>query len=241
MRLTHEPAPALADRRVLVVGVGGLGAPAAAALAAAGVGVLALIDHDRVESSNLPRQTLYGDGDVGRPKAEVAAERLAARAPGLRARPIVGRFGADDVALAAEFDAIVDGTDTIAAKFVVNDAAVAAGRPLLHAGVLGWRAQVTTILPGVTACYRCVFEDEPPAGDVPSCSEAGVVNATTALAAAFQAAEAVRVLTGTLPAFAGRLLTIDLLTGLHRTVPLARRPGCPTCARADITARRSVA
>lgn len=237
MRLTHRPEPALAGRRVLVVGAGGLGAPAAAALAAAGVGTLGLIDPDRVDASNLPRQTLYDDADVGLPKVEVAAARLAERTPGLRTHTLFRRFTAADVAIAAAWDAIVDGTDTIAAKFAVNDAAVAAGRPLVHAGVIGWRAQLTTILPGETACYRCVFEDEPPAGDVPSCSEAGVVNATTALVAAFQAAEATRILSGARPALAGRLLAIDLSTGLHRTIPLARRPGCPACAGIPATAR----
>jgi adenylyltransferase/sulfurtransferase len=236
MRLTHRPDPALADRRVLVVGIGGLGAPAAAALAAAGVGTLGLIDPDRVDASNLPRQTLYADADVGLAKVEVAAARLAERTPGLRTCTTYRRFTADDVALAAAYDALVDGTDSIAAKFAVNDAAVAAGRPLVHAAVLGWRAQLTTILPGATACYRCVFEDAPPPGDVPSCQDAGVVGATTALAAAIQAAEVVRLLTGSRPALAGRLLTIDLSTGLHRTIPLARRPACPACAR-TVTAR----
>jgi adenylyltransferase/sulfurtransferase len=236
MNLTHRPDPALAGRRVLVVGIGGLGAPAAAALAAAGVGTLGLIDPDRVDASNLPRQTLYDDADVGLPKVEVAAARLAERTPGLRTHGAHRRFTDADVALAAGYDALVDGTDTIAAKFAVNDAAVAAGRPLVHAGVLGWRAQLTTILPGETACYRCVFEETPPPGDVPSCQDAGVVGATTALAAAIQAAEVVRLLGGTRPALAGRLLTIDLLSGLHRTIPLARRPGCPACAR-TVTAR----
>src|SRR5262249_37296823 len=136
MRLTYSPLPALATRAVLVVGVGGLGAPAAAALAAAGVGTLGLVDPDAIQASNLPRQTLYDDGDAGRAKVEVAAERLRARAPGLRTIVEKKRFGADDTALAARFDVVVDGTDSIAAKFAVNDAAVAAGTPLVHAGVL---------------------------------------------------------------------------------------------------------
>src|SRR5262245_56861213 len=104
MRLTHRPNGALTDRRVLVVGVGGLGAPAAAALAAAGVGTLGLVDPDRLDVSNLPRQTLFDDGDVGLAKAEVAAARLAERNPGLRTHTRFRRFGADDVALAAEYD-----------------------------------------------------------------------------------------------------------------------------------------
>jgi molybdopterin/thiamine biosynthesis adenylyltransferase len=215
----------LAHARVLIIGTGGLGAPAAMALARAGVGTLGLVDPDLVETSNLPRQLLYDDADVGRPKVDVAAEKLAARVERFQRR-----FVATDVALARGFDVVVDGTDTIAAKFAVNDAVVAAGVPLVHAGVLGFRAQVFTILPGRSACYRCVFEEAPPPGDVPSCQEAGVLGPTVALAAAVQAAEAIRLCRGEAPRFADRLLTVDLEHAVWRTVPLSRNVRCPTCA-----------
>jgi len=230
----------LADARVLVIGVGALGAPAARVLAEAGVGTLGLVDPDVVESSNLHRQLLYDDADVGAAKVDVAARRLRALAPGLRVETWRARAGADDAALLHRFDVVLDGTDSIAAKFAVNDAAVAAGVALVHAGVLGFRAQLMTVLPRRTPCYRCVFEAPPPPGDVPSCTEAGVLGPVPSLTAAWQAAEALRLLGGLAPLWAGRLLAFDLLAGGARTVPLAFDPRCPACAP-DAPAERSVA
>jgi molybdopterin/thiamine biosynthesis adenylyltransferase len=220
----------IARGRVLVIGVGGLGAPAAAALAAAGVGTLGLIDPDTVEVSNLHRQPLYASSDVGRAKVEAAAERLRGRAPALRIETWRARFDPSDAHLLHRFDVVVDGTDTIAAKFVVNDAAVATGVPLVHAGVLGFRAQLLTVLPGRSACYRCVFEEAPPAGDVPSCQEAGVVGPVAVLAGALQAAEAIRLLAGEPAAWANALLAIDTQAGSWRTVALSPNPRCSACA-----------
>ncbi len=243
---THQPSPpsgqvALARARVLVVGVGGLGSPAAWVLARAGVGTLGLVDHDVVEVSNLHRQPLYDRGDVGTPKVTAAAARLRALAPGLRLVTWQERFGPGHAALLSGFDLVLDGTDSIASKFDLNDAAVVAGVPLVHAGVLGFRAQLMTVLPGRSACYRCVFEEAPPPADVPSCSEAGVLGPTTAFAGALQAAEAIRLLTGRGALFADRLLTVDLYTGRFRTVPLAPSPRCPACAVAHGQAERSEA
>jgi len=233
----------LSRARVLVVGVGGLGAPAAQALAQAGVGMLGLVDPDRVEVSNLHRQPLYDDADVGRRKVDAAAARLAALAPGCRVETWAERFDAGYGGLARRFDAIVDGTDTVAAKFVVNDVAVATGVPLVHAGVLGFRAQLLTVLPGTSACYRCVFEEPPPPGEVPSCQEAGVLGPVPVLAGALQAAEAIRVLLGEQPLLADRLLTIDLASATWRHVPVARNPVCTACAApfgADAAGRSEV-
>ena len=235
---TPSPDPRLTAARVLVIGVGGLGSPAATALAAAGVGTLGLVDPDVVEPSNLHRQPLYATADVGRPKVEVAAARLRERFPTTRVEARRARFGAGDVALARGFAVLLDGTDTIAAKFVVNDVAVAAGVPLVHAGVLGFRAQLLTVLPHASACYRCLFEEAPPPGEVPSCEEAGILGPTAALAGALQAAEALRILGGAGPAWAGRLLTIDTLAGRWRTAPLAANPRCTACAAAHAAGRR---
>ena len=226
---TPIPHPDLADARVLIVGVGGLGASAATALATAGVGTLGLVDPDVVEVSNLHRQTLYTDVDIGRPKVDAASARLGTLAPRLRLEPYRHRFAADDRDLLARYDLVLDGTDSIAAKFAVNDAAVATSVPLVHAGVLGFRAQLLTVLAGGT-CYRCVFEEAPPPGDTPSCQDAGVMGPLPAFAAALQAAEAIRLLTGCGAAFADRMLTLDLRTGAWRTVPLAPNPRCPVCA-----------
>ena len=225
--------------RALVVGVGGLGCPAALALARAGVGTLGLIDPDTVDVSNLPRQLLYGDGDVGRAKVEVAAERLAALAPNTRVVATRARFGARDATWLRDFDVVLDGTDSIAAKFDVSDAAVATGVPLAHAGAVDWRAQLLTVVPGVTACYRCVFEEAPPPDDVPSCQEAGVAGPVVALAGSLQAADALRVATGEAPLFADRLLSIDLRAGTWRSVPVARTGRCRACGSSvDPTAER---
>jgi adenylyltransferase/sulfurtransferase len=215
--------------RALVIGVGGLGCPAAFALARAGVGTLGLVDPDVIDVSNLPRQLLYDVADVGRAKVAVAAERLRTVAPGLEVGATQARFTASDAAWLRGFDVVLDGTDSIAAKFAVNDAAVAAGVPLVHAGAVDFRAQLLTILPRATACYRCVFEDAPPPDDVPSCQEAGVLGPVVALAGSLQAADALRVATGVRPHFADRLLSIDLRAGTWRAIPVTRRRGCAAC------------
>jgi adenylyltransferase/sulfurtransferase len=215
--------------RVLIVGVGGLGSPAALALARGGVGTLGLVDPDVVELSNLPRQLLYDDADVGRPKVEVAAERLRAIAPGTRVITTRGAFAPGDAEHLAAWDVVVDGTDSIGTKYALSDAAVEAGVPLVHAGAIDFRAQLLTIVPHVSACYRCVFEEAPPPDDVPSCQEAGVLGPAVALAGSLQAGEALRLLTGVPPFFADRLLAIDVRTGVWRRVPVRRNARCAAC------------
>ena len=199
------------------------------ALADAGVGAIGLVDPDRVEPSNLHRQPLYGDADVGRLKVEAAAAYLRSRHPRLRIEVTAVRFAAGAATLLADFDLVVDGTDSVGAKFAVNDAAVAAGIPICHAGAIGWQAQLLTILPGMTACYRCLFEEPPPPDEVPSCQAAGVLGPAVVLAGSLQAAEAVRLLSGMSPLFADRLLVIDTRTGSWRRIAVTSRPGCPAC------------
>ena len=237
-RATNQTTTDARDVRALVIGVGGLGCPAALALARAGIGTLGLVDPDVVDVSNLPRQPLYDDGDVGRAKVAVATERLRAVAPALRVVARQARFTPSDAAWLRDFDVVLDGTDSIAAKFDVNDAAVAAGVPLVHAGAVDFRAQLLTIVPRETACYRCVFEDAPPPDDVPSCQEAGVLGPVVALAGSLQAADALRVATGARPHFADRLLSIDLRAGTWRSVRVARRRGCAVCTN-DVRASAS--
>jgi len=243
MTLALQTDALLAGARVLIAGVGGLGAPAAAALADAGVGTLALVDPDVVELSNLHRQPLYTEDAIGRPKVEVAAAHLRALRPGLIVETECRRVGPDDVHLCSRFDLLLDGTDTIATKFVLSDLAVASGRPLVHAGVIGFRGQILTVLPGTSACYRCLFEAPPPPGEAVSCTEAGVLGPLPALVGALQAAEAVRLVCGQPPLFADRLFTIDAWSGTWRSVPLARRLTCAACGPglAAPVATRSVA
>ncbi|GIW41213.1 MAG: adenylyltransferase [Candidatus Binatia bacterium] len=219
----------LREARVLVVGVGGLGCPVALLLAGAGVGKLGLVDPDRVELSNLHRQTLYRTSHVGRAKVECAAEEIRARNPevALELFPRVLEPGEIE-ALARRFDFVVDGTDSVTAKFALHDAVLAAGTPLSYAGVVGWLGQTTTLLPGRGPCLRCLFP-VPPADDLPECQYAGVVGSVVGAVAAVQANEVLKALLGVGRLLHGRLLVFDGLALRWREVPLVSDPRCPRC------------
>jgi molybdopterin-synthase adenylyltransferase len=214
--------------RVLVVGAGGLGCPAALSLAAAGVAALGLIDCDCVDASNLQRQILYRTADLGRCKAEVAAERIVACYPEVSVQFFAERLSADNLArVFRHFDFIIDGTDQIAAKYLVNDGAVLLGIPFSHAGILGFQGQTMTILPGRSACLRCVFPSPPPAG--PTCQDGGVIGAVCGTIGAIQAAEAIKYLFGLDHLLTDRLLTYDALSASWRTIAWFRSRTCPVC------------
>jgi molybdopterin/thiamine biosynthesis adenylyltransferase len=216
--------------RVLIVGAGGLGAPAALQLAAAGVGTLGLIDGDSVDLSNLHRQVLYRTADLSRRKVAAAAERLAALFPQVTVEAHDTRVTADNLAgLFATFDFVIDGTDDSASKYLINDGAVLCGIPFSHAGAVGFQGQTMTVLPGRSACLRCLFPTPPPAGEMPTCQETGVVGSLAGTLGVLQAAEALKCLLGTGTLLADRLLTYDALTGRWRTIPLSRAPHCPLC------------
>jgi molybdopterin-synthase adenylyltransferase len=242
MRHSTGQRDTLHDARAVIIGVGGLGSPAAMALADAGVGTLGLVDPDTVELSNLHRQPLYLESDVGSPKVDAAATRLRVEHPALRVETWRTRFDLDTAPLLDGFDVVLDGTDSVAAKFAVNDAAVARRVPLIHAGAIGTRAQLLTILPGETACYRCLFEEPPPADEVASCEEAGVLGPVVVLAGSLQATDAIRLLSGAAPLFAGRLLAFDTGAGSWRRIVVAPRPGCPACGalHQNLTTPRSM-
>ena len=216
--------------RVLVVGAGGLGCPAALSLAGAGVGALGLIDCDCVDASNLQRQILYRTADLGRRKAEAAAERIAACYPKVSVQFFDERLSADNLAgVFSHFDFVIDGTDQTTAKYLVNDGAVLLGIPFSHAGVLGFQGQTMTILPGRSACLRCLFPSPPPADDVPTCQDAGVIGAVCGTIGAVQATEAIKYLCGLGGLLTDRLLTYDALTTRWRTIAWSRSPHCPLC------------
>jgi molybdopterin/thiamine biosynthesis adenylyltransferase len=220
----------LADKSVLVVGAGGLGGPALLALGAAGVGRLTLLDDDAVETANLNRQPLFGEADLGVRKAEAAARRLGRLYPKVRVEALDRRFEADsalDLVLAA--DVVLDGSDNFPTRFLASDAAVMANRPLVHAGILRYTAQLLTVVPGRTGCLRCLFEEPPPPDAVPSCAEAGVLGPLAGMAGALMAGEALRLLAGERGAYAGRLLIFEARPARTRVVVLRRRPGCPAC------------
>ncbi|MBK9517306.1 MAG: HesA/MoeB/ThiF family protein [Anaeromyxobacter sp.] len=221
----------LAQKSALVIGAGGLGGPALLVLAAGGVGRLTVIDDDAVETSNLNRQPLFGEADLGRRKATAAAERLRALHPGLRVEGLDRRFDAAGAeALVRAVDLVVDGSDNFATKFLASDAATRCGKTLVHGGVLRTTAQILTVVPGLSGCVRCLFEGPPPPGQVPSCAEAGIVGALAGHAGALMGAEALRLLSGERGAYAGRLLVFEARTGRSRLVLVRRRLGCPACA-----------
>jgi molybdopterin/thiamine biosynthesis adenylyltransferase len=229
--VTAEPtARRLADASVLVVGVGALGCAAAEALATAGIGRLALVDPDRVERSNLHRQLLHRTTDLGRWKVESARERLRARHPELHVDATPVRVDAENgAALFAPHACVIDATDGIATKFLLNDLAVGLGVPLVHAGILRFQGQLMTVLPGVSACYRCLFTAPPDEGSVPSCQEAGVLGSLAGTIGILQAAEAIRLVDTGEALLADRLLTYDALAGRFRHVRLRRNPACAAC------------
>jgi molybdopterin/thiamine biosynthesis adenylyltransferase len=217
--------------RAVVVGVGGLGAPAAAALARAGA-PLTLIDPDVVEPSNLPRQPLFGVRDVGRAKVEVAAERIARFAPELEVRAEIARVdGACAAELLAGHAVVVDGTDGLATKDLLNRVAVERALPLVHAGAVGFDGQLMTVLPRETACLRCLFVELPSEDDLPTCQQAGVLGPVVGAVGFAAAREALAVLRGERPPLAGRFAILDGERLRWRALEVARNPRCPACAR----------
>ena len=215
---------------VLIIGAGGLGCPAALALAAAGVPRIGLCDDDRVDLTNLHRQVLHGEADVGDFKVASAARALARLYPHVRVDTHALRFDVPNaLALVAAYDVIVDGSDNFATKFVANDAAVLAGRPLVHGAAVGLGGQLLTVPAGGHPCYRCLFEEPPPPGVGPSCAEAGVLGPAPGVIGALQGAEAARLLAGEKPAFSGRLIQYDSAGMMIRSIPFNPNPACLVC------------
>ncbi len=221
----------LREARVLLVGAGGLGSPAALYLAAAGVGHLTLVDPDRVDASNLHRQILYGDADVGRPKLEVASERLRALNPHVSVDPVPQRFGAANALdLVSRHDVVIDGTDNFVSRYLVNDACVLAGRPNVFGSVLRFEGQVSVFAAPGGPCYRCLFPEPPPEGLVPSCAEGGVLGVLPGIIGSLQANEVIKLLVGVGEPLIGRLLVFDALALRFREVALPKSPTCPICS-----------
>ena len=218
---------------VLIVGAGGLGSPVALYLAAAGVGTLGLVDRETVALSNLHRQIVHSTGEVGRPKTASAQARLAALNPGVRVVPHQEALHAGNaLALAAAHDLVVDGADNFPTRYLVNDACVLAGRPLVHGGVVHARGQLLVVRPRRSACFRCVFPEPPAPGDIPSCQEAGVLGTAAGVIGALMAHEALKALLGFGTPVADRLMVFDGVAGRFREVPVRRDPGCAVCGEA---------
>jgi len=217
---------------VLCVGAGGLGSAALPYLVGAGIGRVTIVDPDRVDRSNLQRQVLYGEGDVGAPKVRAAAARLRDLNADVEVVALEGRVDAGNAeALVRSHDVVVDGSDNYATKYLLADATARLGRPLVYGSVTGWEAMVTVFDARRGPCLRCLFP-EPPRGRVPNCAEAGVFGPLVGVTGAMQAAEALKLLLDdpALRPLVGRLWFVDGRDLATRQVAIARRPGCPGCA-----------
>ena len=221
----------LAAARVLIIGAGGLGSPAALYLAAAGVGTIGLADFDRVEAHNLQRQLLHDDASIGELKVVSAARRLHATNPFITViEHPEGVTAANALRLFADYDIIVDGTDTFPTRYLNNDAAVLARRPLVHGSIYKFEGQLTIFDPANGApCYRCLFPEPPAAGSVPNCGDAGVIGALCGVIGSLQALETIKLITGIGETLRGRLLTYDALTQNFRPLKISRAPTCSVC------------
>ncbi|HEV2290537.1 MAG TPA: molybdopterin-synthase adenylyltransferase MoeB, partial [Gemmatimonadales bacterium] len=220
----------LAEARVLLVGAGGLGSPAALYLAAAGVGTIGLVEFDTVDLSNLQRQVLHGTAAVGRAKLESAAARLADLNPHVTLEPIDARLtSANAREIVRRYDLVLDGSDNFPTRYLVNDACVLEGKPLVYGSIFRWEGQVSVFHPPAGPCYRCLFADPPPPGLVPNCAEGGVVGVLPGIVGCLQALEAIKLIVGAGTPLTGRLLRFDALTLDFRELALSRDPACPVC------------
>ena len=221
----------LLDSKVLIVGAGGLGSPSALYLAAAGVGTLGIVDFDVVEASNLQRQVIHSTERLGQKKVDSARLTIEALNPDVRVVAYDEMLLADNVErLIAGYDVILDGTDTFETRYLLNDAAVAAGIPVVHASVFRFEGQLSTFVPYEGPCYRCLYPTPPPPELAPGCSVAGVLGVVPGIMGLLQANEVLKVVLGIGEPLVGRLLLFDALDGAFSEVRLQRDPNCPTCS-----------
>ncbi len=223
----------LLDAKVLLVGAGGLGSPAAMYLAAAGVGTLGIADFDRVDLTNLQRQLLHDTDDVGRPKVESAAERIAGINPDVNVvqhNTVLSSHNAFEIL--EPYDIVVDGSDNFPVRYLVNDATQMLGKPLVYGSIYQFDGQASVFMPGPnTPCYRCLFPQPPPPGAVPSCSEAGVFGVLPGIIGSIQAVEAIKLLLNVGETLAGKLVLYDAMRNEFTTVKLRWDPDCPVCGK----------
>jgi adenylyltransferase/sulfurtransferase len=225
-----EGQAALLEARVLLIGAGGLGCPLAQYLAAAGVGTLGLVDFDQVDPSNLQRQVLYGTADVGRPKVDVAGERIRAMNPDVSVEPHPVQLTSDNaLEILGAYDVVVDGTDNFPTRYLSNDACVLLGKPNVHGSIFRFEGQATVFDARHGPCYRCLYPEPPPPGAVPSCAEGGVLGVLPGLIAMIQATETVKIITGIGTPLYGRLLQYDALQMEFTEYRLKKDPACPVC------------
>jgi molybdopterin/thiamine biosynthesis adenylyltransferase len=220
---------ALIDAKVLIIGAGGLGSPVALYLALAGVGNIGIVDFDTVDVSNLQRQILHTDSDVGKRKVESAKETLLAHNPDVNVitheEPI---NSSNAFKIMENYDIVINGADNFATRYLANDAAYLLKKPLVDGAILIFDGQATTYIPG-KGCYRCIFPDPPPPGEVPSCAEAGVIGALPGLVGSIQALETIKLILGIGETLSGRMLLIEALSMEFREIKIRKNPNCKLC------------
>lgn len=220
----------LLDSKVLMLGAGGLGSPAALYLAAAGVGTIGIIDMDVVDASNLQRQILHNMDRIGDRKVDSAKKTLTELNPDVNVVTYDMRLGADNILdIIDGYDVIVDGTDNFPTRYLVNDASLLKGIPVVHGSIFRFEGQATVFHPYVGPCYRCMIPEPPPADLAPSCAEAGVLGVLPGIIGSIQAMEAIKLILGLGDSLAGRLLAYDAQEQSFRTFKVPRDPDCPAC------------
>lgn len=229
--VSKEGQQKLKAAKVLIVGTGGLGSPSSLYLAAAGVGTLGLVDFDVVDDSNLHRQVLFGERDVGRPKLEAAVDRLQQVNPHVRYVPHPARLDSSNaLEILSSYDIVVDGTDNFPTRYLVNDACVLLGKPNVYGSIFRFEGQVSVFWGEKGPCYRCLFAEPPPPGLVPSCAEGGVLGVLPGIIGSLQANEAIKLILGAGDPLIGRLLLFDALKMSFRELRLRKNPDCPICS-----------
>jgi molybdopterin/thiamine biosynthesis adenylyltransferase/rhodanese-related sulfurtransferase len=222
---------ALKRARVLIIGAGGLGSPAGLYLAAAGVGTIGIVEFDRVEESNLHRQVLFDESDVGRPKAVAAADRLRKQNPHIEVVPHSTMLTRENaLRLFADYDIIVDATDNFPTRYLINDACVMLGKPNVYGSIFRFEGQVSVFHAGKGPCYRCLYPEPPPPGMVPSCAEGGVLGVLPGIVGSLQASEVIRLILGVGKPLVGRLLTFDALNATTRCLEIRADEECAMCS-----------
>ncbi|WP_420569456.1 HesA/MoeB/ThiF family protein [Thalassovita sp.] len=221
----------LKNAKVLVIGAGGLGSPALLYLAAAGVGTIGVIDDDEVDNSNLQRQVIHPDAAIGMPKVFSAQKAMEAQNPFVQVRPYHRRLTPELASeMFAEYDLILDGTDNFTTRYLVNEAAVSSGKPLISGALSQWEGQISVFEPAQSGpCYQCVFPQAPAAGLAPSCAEAGVIGPLPGVIGTMMAVEAIKLITGAGAPLRGEMLIYDALWGETRKIALKKRSDCPVC------------
>src|ERR1051326_5181394 len=216
--------------KILLIGSGGLGSPNALYLAAAGIGTIGIIDFDVVDHTNLQRQLLFGSDAVGTPKVDAAKKRIQEINPNVTVNTYNEKLSsANAMRIFKDYDLIIDGTDNFPTRYLVNDACVFLNKTNIYGSIFRFEGQATVFKPKDGPCYRCLYPEPPPPGEVPSCAEGGVLGILPGLVGMVQASEAVKYFLGKGESLVGRLLQISVLDMTFREVKIRRDPQCPVC------------